>query len=746
MTNVLQKIKNFNRSLGMVEQSQVVASTAVVVSMVTIISPYFMTHQEFGWLDFVSVVTVGTIGFTSVIFTLKYGRQLEEQRRELQSLNNVAEAVNHSVELNYVLQNALTKVMELMSAECGWIYLVENKTLQLHRQAGTHVKIFPPNSESDSETLMWIREPFLDRADSEQIEPSVTADFKAMGMKMVSSIPLERQGVFAGVVIIGSKEARKFASKKITLLQAFGNQINMALQNASLFEQVKQSEQQYADLYEHSPDMYHTIDRNGIIIRCNYTESLVLGFSKEELIGKPVTRLYAQAHHEKVRENLKKIFEEGMELRGIEEQVQRRDGTPLDVSVNTSIVHDSSAKPAFVRVVLRDITERKKYEAQILQSQKIDSIGNLAGGIAHDFNNILTSILGSASIMRRRSKDDERWSKYVNLIETASRRGASLTRQLLTFARKDNPHIRMIDVNAVIEETLRLIEATTSKSIQIKVTQATEPVIVEADEGQMQQAILNLCLNARDAMPNGGVLYISCKTGAIQNGHVHQIPYAKPGDYVIITVADTGAGIPKQLLPRIFEPFFTTKEQGKGTGLGLSVVYGVIQSHNGYIAVDSEINNGSTFTIYLPRALDSARRTSPQQKGPEIAGGKESILLIEDEISVSEVGADILKDLGYRVTIAGNGKEAMSKLAGNGHMFDLVILDMNMPEMEGRATFELIKQSHPDLRVLICSGYSTKMFEAGDFLKSIDGFLQKPYEIEDLARGVRELLDKDAKA
>jgi GAF domain-containing protein len=233
-----------------------------------------------GWLDFISLITVGIIGFTSVMFSLKYGRQLEEQRRELQSLNNIAEAVNHSVELNFVLQSALNKVMELMNAEFGWIYLVENTRLILHRQAGTTAKLFYPDNSILDEFLSWIREPILRKADSEMILRSSTKEFQETGIKILSSIPLDRHGVFAGVLIIGSSEPRRFESKKITLLQAFGNQISLALHNASLFEQVKQSEQLYADLYEHSPDMYHSVDRNGIIQRSNITETLVLGYSK----------------------------------------------------------------------------------------------------------------------------------------------------------------------------------------------------------------------------------------------------------------------------------------------------------------------------------------------------------------------------------------------------------------------------------------------------------------------------------
>jgi PAS domain S-box-containing protein len=742
MKRLLRKFRSFYKSLGLVEQSQIVASTAVLVAMVTIIAAHFSIGKELEWLDFISIMTVGIIGYVSVYFTLKYGRQLEDQRRELLALNTIAEAVNHSVELNYVLQSALDKVMELMAADCGWIYLVENDRLSVKHQSGTNVLFFPSGFSVHDEHLFWSKTPALLRTNDPRLLSSTSKEFLQENLEIIASIPLERQKTFAGVLVIASSEAEVFEKKKITLLQAFGNQISVALHNASLFEQLKQSERQYADLYENSPDMYHSIDQQGIVVSCNLTESHMLGYSKEEIIGKPVTNLYPPSLHEQVRRHLRSIFEEGRELKGIEEQVQKRDGTLIDVSVNTSIVFNREGKATLARMVMRDITEKKKMEAKILHAQKIDSIGNLAGGIAHDFNNILTSILGSSSIMRRKLREDFRWMKYVDLIETASRRGAALTRQLLTFARKDNPHIKLVDVNHIIEETVRLFEASTSKSIQIILSLSSEPVIVEADEGQLQQALLNLFLNSRDALENGGILNIHTRQVRIDEEFAKQFADGKPGEFVMISVADTGKGIPRHLLNRIFEPFFTTKEQGKGTGLGLSVVYGVVRSHNGYINVESEVGIGTVFTIYLPRATNGAVSVSRQKETTELVGGKEKILLVEDETAVREVGYDILEDLGYEVQIAPNGKEAIKKIE-DGHHFDLVILDMNMPKMEGKSTFEQLKKFNPTMKVLVCSGYSQAMVdEEGKFFKEVDGFLQKPYEVEEFARAVREVLDK----
>ncbi|TAK62205.1 MAG: PAS domain S-box protein [Bacteroidetes bacterium] len=740
MRTKLFRIKNFYKSLGLVEQSQIVASTAVVVTIVTITAAHFLLGEEIRWLDFISIVTVGIIGFVSVFFSLKYGRQLEAQRRELLELNNITEAVSHSVELNYVLQSALVKVMELMGADCGWIYLTEQGKLVLHHQNGSATSCFFPEQDVNDEKMIWIRKSGIHRATDQKILQSTTQAFHEEQLKELVSIPLERQGIFAGTLVIASHEERKFPPKKMSLIHAFGNQISVALQNASLFEQVKQSERLYVDLYEHSPDMYHSVDKKGIIVSCNLTESQMLGMPKEEISGKHLTILFPQSQHEQVREYLTKMFD-GDNLKTIEGQLQRKDGSLIDVSLNTSLVYGSDGKPVLARMVLRDITEKKLLESKILQAQKIDSIGNLAGGIAHDFNNILTSILGSASLIRRRITIEPQGMKYVDLIETASRRGAALTRQLLTFARKNNPYVRTVDVNMIVDETRRLFEATIPKSIIIRVVLSPEPVFIEADEGQIQQALLNLCLNSRDAMPNGGMLSITCKPTRLNETDSQQIANGKPGEYVLLTVVDSGVGIPQNIMNRIFEPFFTTKEQGKGTGLGLAVTYGVIRGHNGYINVDSEVGSGTVFTIYLPRVMNERQIPKKKIERKKPSGGTEHILIIEDEASVGEIGVDILRELGYHVQIVRNGMEAIQLLSEGEQLCHLILLDMNMPKLGGRATFEYIRKHHPEIKILVCSGYSAQMLDDGNFMNSIHGFIQKPYEIDDFANTVRFVLD-----
>lgn len=730
--------------MGLVEQSQVVASTAVVVAMVTLLTARFVAGHSLGWMDFVSVVTVGSIGYVSVYFSLKFGRMLEEQRRELHELNSISDAVNHSVEIDYVLNTALVKVTELMRADCGWLYLIEPHGIILKHQTGTFASFFRDGIDVTDEALQWVRRPAIQNSYDPRIIPSVSAEFTMAKIRHLAVIPLVRQGGFAGVLIIGSHDERRFHHKTITILQAFGNQISLALNNAWLFAQVKESERQYADLYENSPDMYHSVDKRGIVVSCNDTECQLLGKQKHDIVGHRLLNLYPESDHERVARNLQRIFYFGHALRGVEEQILRADGTPIDVSLNTSLVYDADGKPVIARMVLRDITIKKKMDEKIQQAQKIDSIGNLTAGIAHNFNNILTAILGSASIMRRKINGDERLLKYVDLIESTSRRGADMTRQLGTFARKNVPHFNPVDLNSVLDQTLRLFEATSPKSIHVKCTLSPEVVIVMGDETQLQQALLNLCLNAKDAMPNGGVLVANCRPIYLDEDHAGHLADAKPGEYIMVTIADSGVGIPHDNLNRIFEPMFTTKDPGKGTGLGLSVAYGVIRSHDGYINVNSELDSGTIFTIYFPRATAGAAPRIVATGGGDLPCGTERILLVEDEISVGEVGADILKELGYSIESAHNGREAIHKLTNTHRQFELVILDMNMPRMGGKATFERIKELFPDLKVIVCSGYSATMIDDGTFAQAIDGFIQKPYELEEIARTIRQTLDQSS--
>jgi signal transduction histidine kinase/ActR/RegA family two-component response regulator len=428
------------------------------------------------------------------------------------------------------------------------------------------------------------------------------------------------------------------------------------------------------------------------------------------------------------------------EVSGLEEEMVTKAGELIDVSVNTSIIYGEGQRPLFMRVVARDITEKKKLESKILHAQRIDSIGNLAGGVAHDFNNILTSILGSTAIMKRKLKRGEPWYRFVDIIETAAKRGAGLTRQLLTFARKSTVQFRPIVINDIIDETLHLFERSVDKTIEIKKNLTTEMSIVNGDDGQVQQAILNLLINARDAMPEGGSI-------TVESGHVNfderksnNWAEVKSGQYVAISIKDTGVGMDQYVQQRIFEPFFTTKDQGKGTGLGLSVVYGVVNSHNGFIAVQSEAGKGACFTLHFPLLADTEkfRRSRKQSR---LQRGDERVLVIDDEEHVGEVIGGMLQDLGYKVTVVKSGKEAL-EVCKKKKRFDVVVLDMNMPTMGGKETFYKLKELDPRLCVVISTGYSNTSLDGSPLRNAVDGVLQKPYQLEELSKTMREAIER----
>ena len=732
-----RKFRKFRTSLGPLEQAQIVVSTAVVVTMITMVAFRVVSGEKMGWYDFVSVTIVGFIGFLIVYSTIASGRQLEEQKQELLALNSVAGAINRAVEIPYLLQSTLQEMMRLLDVEFGWIYLDEGNVFVLKASRGTEeVKsvIIGAATSADADTVRWARNPRIEnKGSSTSGQPWTWPEFQSW-----ASVPILMKDQFFGLIVLATIEREAFTNKQLDLMTAFANHIGVAMENAALFERLRKSEERYMDLFEHSPDMYHIVNREGIIISVNQTEATRLGYRKDELVGHPITELYPADYHHDVRRILGEVFENGNAVAGIEEQMVRANGELLDVSVNTSIIYDELKRPSLMRVVARDITERKKLEARVIHAQRIDSIGNLAGGVAHDFNNILTSILGSTSIMKRKMKTKDQWFKFVDIIETAAKRGSGLTRQLLTFARKSTVQFRPVMVNDIVEETIRLFERSIDKTIVIRPNLTREICLINGDDGQLSQAILNLLINARDAMPEGGTITVS--TSKTNFDRVHSgIGESRTGDYVVISITDTGIGMDRRTQQHIFEPFFTTKEHGKGTGLGLSVVYGVVNAHNGFVTLQSELGVGSQFMLNFPllAGTESSRQPEHFVKLPR---GSESVLVVDDELAVREVIGAMLKDLGYKVTDVESGKAAID-LYKKRKRFDVVVLDMNMPVMGGKETFAKLKAIDPDTRVIISTGYSNRTLELSPLRGAANAILQKPYQMEELSKTLRSVLE-----
>ena len=392
-----------------------------------------------------------------------------------------------------------------------------------------------------------------------------------------------------------------------------------------------------------------------------------------------------------------------------------------------------------------DITERLSLEAQLRHSQKLESIGQLAAGVAHDFNNILTVITGHTDRLLDRCQGDATMADPLSQVAAASKRAAGLTKQLLMFSRKQRMQAKVIDLNGVIANMTKMLQRLLGDDIHLESDISTSLPCIEADNGMIEQIIMNLSVNARDAMPKGGQLVITTSSVEIAPAYVQQHPEARTGRFVSLKVTDTGSGMTKDTLNRIFEPFFTTKEVGKGTGLGLATVYGIVKQHQGWVDVESEVGKGTTFHVFIP-ATDKASETSFVKAAPKPApkGGHETILLVEDEPVLRELACMILKDYKYEVIEAGSGVEALKIFEQLGGKVDLLLTDMVMPEgMTGRELAEQLRARKPGLKVIYTSGYSADVMGGEVNLGNVR-FLQKPYPPPLLAKIVRESLDSAA--
>jgi nitrogen-specific signal transduction histidine kinase/CheY-like chemotaxis protein len=356
---------------------------------------------------------------------------------------------------------------------------------------------------------------------------------------------------------------------------------------------------------------------------------------------------------------------------------------------------------AYLQSFYRDITEKKKMQQHLFQSQKMDSIGVLAGGIAHDFNNILTAILGHAEIIRRTASLDVKSVRSLAVIEDASRRAGRMISKLLGFARKSKYELTPINLNDVVYDSVKLLEQIVDKRVNLNVELANPLPMVQGDATQIEQVIMNFIVNARDAMPNGGRIVIKTVAKTVVKGMLDVPPYVESGDYVLLSVSDTGMGIPEEIINKIFEPFFTTKDQGKGTGLGLSMVYGAVKDHQGYLSVQSTVGVGSVFTVYVPAAPAAASMVTKTQ-----AKGKETLLVVDDEEGVLDIMREALEGNGYKVFATSESNVALDIYRRIFHETALVITDVVMPRLDGKELIRQIKEINPAVKVLAVSGYS----------------------------------------
>lgn len=390
--------------------------------------------------------------------------------------------------------------------------------------------------------------------------------------------------------------------------------------------------------------------------------------------------------------------------------------------------------------------EHKKTAVRMQQLEKFEAIGKLAGGIAHDFNNVIGAIMGWAELGKEEVPEGSRAAKFFQNIRAQSERAAGLTRQLLAYARRQTLEPRVINLNQMIGETTALLQKAIGEQIEVKLVLAPDLQPTRADASQLEQVLMNLCFNARDAMPNGGQLLIETHNVELDETYTQRHEYARPGKYVAMSVSDTGIGMDAATLNRIFEPFFTTKEIGKGTGLGLATAYGIVKQHEGLIEVYSEPGKGTMFHVYLPVSSGAAQEKTGGPADDSVRGGTETILVAEDHAGNLEMVDEMLRKLGYLVVLAKDGEEAVEKFRERREEIALALLDVVMPRMGGPEAYETIRAMNPELPVIFSSGYSEKSARLASLVEQGAALLQKPYAPKSLARKIREVLDRKTPA
>ncbi len=551
-------------------------------------------------------------------------------------------------------------------------------------------------------------------------------------------VPLQTPNETIGVLVVQHYESAKaYDQRDLEFLNSVGGHIALAIERRRAEDALRKNEEMFRLLFSHNPLPTWVIDRETLnFLEVNEAAVRAYGYSLEEF--KNMTILDFQTEDEKIKmpNDLKENRGDGLYRRHWKHR--KKDGKTIEVETT---VHELEYSGKRVRlIVAQDVSERHILEQQLRQSQKMEAVGRLAGGVAHDFNNLLMVIKGHTELLRNALPPADEYSRKIEQIERAADRASSLTRQLLAFSRLQMLQPKVMNLNDAVADMGRLLPRLIGEDIELAIRPSENLGSIRADASQMEQIIMNLVVNARDAMPDGGKLIIETSNVELDRLYNEKHPIVREGRYVLLCVSDTGMGMSLETQAHIFEPFFTTKAQGKGTGLGLATVYGVVKQSGGFIWVYSELGRGTTFKIYFPRVDQPVERIEHALVYSEAPRGTETILLTEDERDVREVAREFLESGGYTVIEARDGMEALGLVEKHEGAIDLLITDMVMPRMTGQELAARLKEQRPRLRMLYMSGYSERA--AADSLRAEPGvrLLAKPFSRTALLRTVHELL------
>ena len=557
-------------------------------------------------------------------------------------------------------------------------------------------------------------------------------------------VPLRIGGAAIGALVLQSySESVRYGERDRDILKFVSQQLATAIEHKRHEEALRRSEARYRSLILSAAYGIYRCSLEGRFLDVNPALINMLGYSsvEEVLALDPKQDVFLNP------EELARLSDDYRRTgvwNGVEVQWKRKDGHVIIVRLSGRTMDGEDEAKGELEIIAEDITERRQLEEQFRQAQKMEAVGRLAGGVAHDFNNLLMVINGYTEVLLEQLEPSDGRYQKVQSIQQAADRAAMLTRQLLAFSRKQLLELKVVDVNRVIGDMERLLRPLIGENIELITRLSPDAGRTRADAGQLEQVIMNLVVNAKDAMPEGGKITIQSSEATVRH-NFREHRYIQPGRYVVISLTDTGHGMDKETLSRIFEPFFTTKEKGKGTGLGLSTVYGIVKQSGGYVFANSEPDSGTTFFIYLPRVEESAEALLPVKLQDHDHGGCETVLLVEDEDSVRELVRETLIGRGYKVLEAENGEAGLRQAEVHGDEIDILITDVVMPGMGGRELARKLMAMRPGIGVLYLSGYTEDAIVNHGALDPGTAFLQKPFTLQNLAKKVREVMLSKAK-
>ncbi len=692
----------------------------------------------------------GSLGILTDITERKRAEEsLQKQHRTLQLLAEYNDLIS-GLTVDAVVDGTLRFLGDRLGFHETSIALLNERRDAFHLAASTHSEAvgitsgfpLPLHAAVLSEVIQQTQPRYRPDIASERPRYEIDAHLLQAGQQSDFLVPLWAENQCLGTLNISRPAIDAFPEADRRLIALLAPRLAQALHNAQLFDSLEVSEHKYRGLVENTPDIIYSFSnkRGGLYYSPRVVS--VLGYSLAELSEDPF--LWHDAIHPDDLAKVDGVIDEMKEQDGFEMEYRIRDAQGKwhwfrDRSVRFDMVDDE----IIVHGLAADITEQRELENQLRQAQKMEAVGQLAGGIAHDFNNMLTAVMGYASIMQMSMNPTDPLRAHLDNILGAARRASKLTQSLLAFSRKQVVDKQPVDLNEVVRDVEKILVPVIGEDIQTKIDLAAGPLSIHADCIQLEQILINLANNARDAMVSGGVLSIETKAAVQSEAGMGGEGFGTVGDYALLCVSDTGAGMDNQTLQRIFEPFFTTKQVGRGTGLGLSMVYGMVEQHGGSIRVVSQPGQGTTVNIFFPRIMTETETETPRPEAEALPKcGRETILLAEDDGTIRKLFHRILTDAGYTVIAAENGQDGLEKFLENEDRIEFLITDVIMPKKTGRELFDAIRARKPVMKALFISGYAEDRFRERDLPEAGTHFVYKPLLPLDLLRMVRRILDE----